>query len=298
MATLRTATSRLAADDRGVAAVVGFVLILAAAITVYSYEAQNEVPRMGARNEGAWQDSVGDSLATLAQSAAAEAGAGTSVRGTVAAPPAAPSLGIPFLRPIYSARASATVQMDPECGGATLNHSLPGLGTSINDLVGAGKGCLRFISQPAYAESVQFVIENGGIVRVQGSDAIVLAGPSLTLSKVDGRTVAAITLVNLSGLAQAQGIDSALPIELTPKASALEVLSSGNAEYVRWDVRTAHADAWARWFDQQIAASGLQGEADAVTTPTGVRVDVWGPNASSGDVVLSVSYGRYDVTLG
>ena len=42
---------RFAKDDQGVAAVVGFVLILAAAITYYSYVARNEVPRWGAQAE-------------------------------------------------------------------------------------------------------------------------------------------------------------------------------------------------------------------------------------------------------
>jgi hypothetical protein len=278
--------------------VVGFVLILAAAITAYSYAAQNEVPKRGAQSEQAWMSQAGSSLTSLAHSAGAQAGASTTARTLVEPPPDAPSQTIPFLAPIRSARASGTLSFDPECGGARLTHAIPSSSTAIVDLADAAKGCLAFDPQPAYAERTAYAFENGGILRLQGDKAYVVAGPSMTLSSIPGKTTAAITLVGLSGAAQSLGIDAELPVELAPKVGSLEVIAPSNAMAATWSFTTSHPAAWIAWFQQQIDAAGVPGAIVTQTGANGVDVNIVGDNTQPLDVSLSVSYGRYDVTLG
>jgi hypothetical protein len=285
-------------DDHGVAGVVGFVLILAAAITAYSYAAQNEVPKRGAQNEEAWMSGAGSSLASLAHAAGAQAGAGTSPRALIAAPPDAPSQTIPFLAPIRSAKASGALSFDPDCGGATLAHAIPSSATAIVDLADAAKGCVKFDPQPAYAERTAYLIENGGILRLQGDKAFVVAGPGLTLENEPGKTTAAITLVSLSGAAQSLGVDAEIPIGLTPRMGSLEVVAPTNAMATTWTFTTSQPAAWLAWFQQQIDASGASGATVSQTGPQTIEIHILGDNTQPLDVSLSVSYGRYDVSLG
>jgi hypothetical protein len=284
-------SNNIGKDDRAVAGVVGFVLILAAAVTYYSYAAQNEVPRIGAENERAWDGDVGSALAALAASAGERAGTDAAVSQVVPSAPEAPTQTVPFLAPLRSARATGSISYDAQCGGVRMSHEVGGV--TIDDLLyqagspaAAGRGCISFQGGAIYAEPFQYRLELGGVLRIQGADAVVLAGPPLDVSP--GRI--AITMINLSGSSQTLGLGANAPITLTPRSGALEVGMAPNADALTWTFTTEHPPAWREWYMARFAAVGVA--ADVEESPGAVTVSVTEPTS------LSISYGRYDVSLG
>ena len=300
-------------DDHGVAAVVGFVLILAAAITYYSHVARNDVPRWGAEGEKAWDAAVGESLLRLERAAGAGIGSDASVTESVPAAPQPKGLNVPFIQAARAQPPSGSVSFDPDCGGVTAAHDIAGV--TITDMTRAGTGCIRFRAQATYTASYEYLLENGGLLRIQGDRAAVLAGPALELKAETGRDLASLTVVEMRGPATGVGASqSAVPIDLVPRPGSAEAMAASNAASASWTLRTAWPGAWAAWFAAQIGEAGLdadhnyacvQGDARAGCgglAPDEMRVVLYGPNGPAlplvPDVTLSLSYGRYDVAMG
>lgn len=281
-------------NDEAVAAVVGFVLIIAAAITAYSIAAQNEVPRIGARNERAWDADVGAGFIRLASAMGERAGSDAAVREILPAAPEAPSQTVALLKPLHSVRATGSLEYATQCGGATLTHFA---GVVVNDLVDGAKGCLTFQGANSYAEPFSYRIELGGVLRLQGEQAAVLVGPPL---KVQGRNVS-LTLSDLGGTPQSIGVDRAsAPVTFAPKAGALEVGSSPNAQQAAWTFTTNYPEAWQRWYQDRLGGVGLTtgitcanpGQTGPARGPCQLAVTLNSVES------LSISYGRYEVALG
>lgn len=290
---LRTAVR----DDRAVAGVVGFVLILAAGITYYSWAAQTDVPRVGAENERAWDADVGAALARLANSAGARAGTDASVREIVPPAPEAPTQTMPFLAPLRSARAAGSLEFAESCGGATLTHL--GGAVLVVDLDDGAHGCITFRGETAYADAFTYRIELGGVLRIQSDQALVLAGPPLDV----GASHVALTLLQLDGYSQTLGVDRAnAPVSFAPRPGALEVGSLTNANGIEWRLTTNYPEAWKEWYQGRFDAVGVtatSGYTCATPTATGpargpCEVVIVIPDPTS----LSISYGRYEVDLG
>lgn len=280
-------------DDRGVAGVVGFVLVLAAAVTYYSYAAQNEVPRVGAENERAWEAEVGAAFLRLASAAGQNAATGASAREVFPPAPEAPTQTIPLLAPLRSARAAASLAYAESCGGATFTHAA-GAATVVDLASGAG-GCLTFRGDTVYASPFAYRMENGGVLLIQGDKAAVMSGPPLDIST----THVSMTLLELRGTSQTLGVDRAeAPVSLTPRQGALELISSQNADATSWTLATNYPEAWDDWYDGRLAGSGTSTWScdNAGTGPARApcRVTVTLPGSTS----LSLSYGRYDVDMG
>lgn len=290
-------TSQAFADnDRGVAAVVGFVLVLAAGITYFSYTAQNEVPRIGAQNERAWDAEVGAALARLAQGAGERAGTDTSVSEVLPPAPEAPSQTVPFLSALRSVRASGSVAYETTCAGATLAHTTGT--TTVTDLASGARGCLSFKGDTAYADSFSYRIENGGLLRAQGGRAAVLVGPPLDVSADH----VALTLVELRGTSQSLGVDRAsAPVSLTPRTGALDVGSAINADVVTWTFTTDYPEAWRDHYADRFSAAGVLALTSFTCADPSATGTARGPCevtiALTQPTSLSISYGRYDVDL-
>lgn len=285
------------ADDRGVAAVVGFVLILAAGVTYYSWAAQNDVPRVGAENEHDWDAAVSEALTRLAHTAGDRVGTDAVVREVLPPAPDAPTQSMPFLAPLRSARASGSLAYASECGGASLAHTTAS--GVVVDLQNGAKGCITFRGDTAYAESFTYRIELGGVLRTQGDKAAVLAGPPLDVTA--GHVT--LTMLELRGAPQTLGIDRAnAPITLSPRPSALELGAVTNALTTSWTFTTDYPEAWRDWYDDRFDAAGVTAAmsiacADPLAAgpargPCTLDIDL--PGATS----LSISYGRYEVGLG
>lgn len=296
-------------DDQGVAAVVGFVLILAAAITYYSYVARNDVPRWGAESERAWDAQVGDSLLRLERAAGAGLGTDAAVSQSIPAAPAPKGLNVPFIAAVRPEPPSGSLAFDPDCGGLTATHDVGVV--SVTDLAAGGKGCLAFRAQPTYTPAYSYLLENGGLLRVQGDHAVVLAGPPMELQVASGQYVASLTIVEMHGDASGVGADqSAVPIDLVPRPGSTESLAASNAASAAWTFSSAWPAAWAAWFDDQLKEAGLDATLNYAclagdTRCPGlasdeVRLQLFGPNplATVPDLSVSLSYGRYDVTMG
>lgn len=295
--TSKAATLR---DDRAVAGVVGFVLILAAAVTYYSFAAQNEVPRTGAMNERAWDAKAGAIASELARSAGQNAGTFASVHEAFPPAPEAPTQLVPFLSPLHSSRATGTMSFNPLCGGATLTHE--SAGAVVMDLVDSAKGCFTFEGRTSYAEAFAYRIEHGGILRIQSDQTAVLGGPPMDITTVDGVTRISLTLLDLRGPAQSVGVDRTnVVVNLVPRPGSLEVASSTNAENATWSLTTSYPEAWNAWFVARLAEGGAAATTSFTCPGVGSgpqRGDCQLQVNLAGPATLSVSYGRYDVTLG
>lgn len=289
--------SRIAVDDHAVAGVVGFVLVLAAAVTYYSYAAQNEVPRIGTENERAWDAEVGSAITRLSQGAGERADSVSGVREVLPPAPEAPTQSIPLLAPLRSARASGSLSYTEDCAAATLTHYL---GTvKIVDLVDGAHGCITFRGDTIYAEAFAYHIELGGVLRIQGERAAVLAGPTLD---VDSDHIA-LTLIDLRGTSQTLGVDRAnSPISLSARPGALEVGASTNSDLAAWTLTTSYPEAWADWYTSRFEAAGVPVTTGITCTDPLATGPARGPCdleiTLPGATSIAISYGRYDVNFG
>lgn len=276
---------------------VGFVLVLAAAITYYSYASQEEVPRVGAENERGWDGDVGAALTRLAQAAGERAATQASVREVVPPAPDEPTQAIPLLAPLRSARAAGSLSYTEDCAGATLSHRV---GTrTIVDVADGAKGCITFRGDTVYADAFSYRVELGGVLRTQGERAAVLVGPPLD---VDAGRIA-LTLFDLRGVSQTLGVDRAdAPIGLTPRPGALEAGAAVNADLASWTLTTVHPEAWEAWYAERFEAEGVAATFRTTCAHPGERGPARGPCELAievpGSRSVSISYGRYDVDLG
>ena len=297
MATPRPASRALGTDDRAVAGVVGFVLVLAAAVTYYSYAAQNEVPRMGAENEREWDADVGAALVRLAHTAGDRAGTDTSVREVVPPAPDSPSQSVMFLAPLRSARATGSLSFEPGCASANAAHVVGAV--TVGDITSGARGCLTFRGETAYAAPFAYQLELGGILRLQGDDAAVLAGPPFDVSA----THIALTLIDMRGDAQTLGVHSAdAPVTFSPRPGTLELGNTQNAASVAWTFTTDHPEAWRDWYASRFTAAGVPATTSITCTDPGATGPARGPCDLDITIAqptsLSISYGRYDIDLG
>lgn len=299
MVNRRTASRTATEDDRAVAGVVGFVLILAAAVTYYSYAAQSQVPRIGADNEEAWDAAVGDALTRLAQSAGERVGTGASAREVIPSPPEAPTQTMIFLAPLRSARAESSLAYTNDtssCGSTTLTHEKATI--TIADLVNGSQGCVTFRGETAYAPSFAYRLELGGLLRIQSDRAAVVVGPPL---KVD-RDHVALTIYDVEGATQTLGAGGAdVTVSLTPRPSAIEVTSLMNADAITWSLVTSYPEAWRDWYQERFVAANVGLDASIVCANPGASGPARGPCTLTLEVLdptsLAISYGGYDLRL-
>lgn len=303
-------------DDNGVAAVVGFVLILAALVTYVAYVARSEVPQWGADAEHGWDQSVGESLARLDRQAAAGVGTPASLTVTVPAAPAPHVFDVPLVTRTSPSAPTGSVSFEPDCGGMWANHTLAGA-TLVNDIRNGGHGCIVFREQGSYSPSYGYRAEFGGLLRIERDRAFVVAGPVLELrpdldAAGSGKVVASATFLDLSGASNSVGAAgrAGVPIDLAARPSGAEAGETPNALTAVWTFDTPYTTAWQTWFDGQIAKANL-GATSYTCVPHDPKValcaafnqDANQPqlgvvlNGGANPLALSISYGRYDVNV-
>jgi hypothetical protein len=291
-----------------VAAVVGFVLVLAVLITYLAYVAGADVPRWGAEAERSWDQTVGDSLTKLDRSAAA--GLGTQAATTVSIPaaPAPRAFDVPLVSRTQPAAPTGSVAFEPACAKLTALHAASG--TTVSDIKDGAQGCVYFHEQGTYSASYGYRTEFGGLLRVERSLGYVVAGPPLDLKVSGGRYFVSATFLDMRGPSNAAAVGSGgTAVDLTAGPSLTESGQALNAASANWTFDTPYPAAWKTWFDGQLAQAGfdpalnyacLAGDARCPDLqPNEFRVVLNGPTASpsASDVALSISYGRYDVTI-
>jgi len=295
-------------DDRGVAAVVGFVLVLAVLITYLGYVAGAEVPRWGAEAEHTWDQSVGDSLTKLDRAAAAGLGSQAATTVSIPAAPAPRSFDVPLVSRTQPATPTGSVAFEPSCGKLTALHDASG--ATVSDIAAGAEGCVVFHEQGTYAASYGYRTEFGGLLRIERNRAFVVAGPPLDLKATGARYLVGATFLDMRGPSNAAAVGSqGTAVDLTAGPSLAESGQALNAASANWTFDTPYPDAWKTWFDGQLSQAGfdptlnyacIRGDARCPDLqPNEFRVVLMGPNNSptASDLALSVSYGRYDVTI-
>ena len=287
---------------------VGFVLLLGALIAYYGYVAQEDVPRWGAEAEQGWDRQVGDALVRLDRAATASVGTTSAVTVLVPPAPEPRAFDMPLVGRAAPARPAGTLSFAPACGGVLAEHHVAG--STIRDVVDGAKGCLVFRGDPSYSAPFGYRGELGGMLRVQGDKASVLAGPPLDLAREGPTYRVSLTLVGLTGAYGSLGADRAgVTVDLLPGAASVETANPPNAAHATWTFTTPYPDAWRTWFDDQLSQAGFDAAGNyACTKADGrcpglgadqVRIVLKGPDADGAtlDLRLSLSYVAYTVVL-
>jgi len=296
-------------DDRAVAAVLGFVLVLAVLVSYLAYVANADVPRWGAEAERSWDRSVGDALARLDRAAAA--GLGTDASTTIAVPgaPTPRAFDVPLVARTQPVAPSGSIAFEPDCGGIDALHEAEG--AIVPDIRHGARGCLVFREQGTYAPSYSYRTELGGLLRVERNQAFVVTGPPLDLKNEGARYLVSASFVDLRGASNAATVGGAgTPLDFAAGPSHVEQGQATNAASANWTFQTAYPAAWKAWFDGQLAGASFDPALNYVCAggPSAacpdlaaneVRVILKGPQAASAipDLALSISHGRYDVTI-
>jgi hypothetical protein len=300
-----------------VAGVVGFVLILAVAISYYAYVAKSDVPKWGEENENAWNQNVGDAMTSIARDAATGVANHANVDGTVPRPPPPHSFDIPLLGSTQPVRPDATVRLDANCANWTIN--IAG-GPELSDT----GGCLDFQASPVYTQPFSYFLEYGALIQNQSGsvNGLITSGPPLKLRVITNGTnnpiiyQVALTMLDLRGPPGESGSAGStnVPVDLLPSTSDVDSTTWLTSSAV-WTFNTNHTAAWQSWLQQRLLGAGMANTtADACVagysaTPPCVQyaaslalnqvaLVVNQPSPSPGsNVAFSLTEGVYDVNI-
>lgn len=297
---------------------VGAVLMLAVAATVYAQQARTEIPRHGAEAERAWDVRLSAGMGALSQGAADGVARSAPVTVILEPPPTARSLDVPMLGSLSPARPSGILEFKTECGRFNATHRALG-GLSATDLTNASRGCLELRATTTYAPPFTYRYAMGGVMRAQGDQAVVLTGPPLELRMVSSTEYrVGLTLPTLTGAAQSTSVDRAgAKVDLLLSSASLDPEPAANARNVTWTLDTPYPVAWRDWLQAKFVASGFvasraspgagESSADYVitcangcTTTNGlgrVTVVIEGPRTDANDIRYSLSTGAFSVAL-
>ncbi len=305
--------------DEGIAAVMGVILLLALAVTVYAHVLTTDVPQWGAEAERDWDKDVRGAFADVTRSLHPE-GDADSVAVSIPPAPKPESYRFLFFAKAEPVAPSGAVAFEPACSAFTATHTPHG-GAAITDLVNASRGCVQFSSDSAYSTPYGYHVELGGLVRSQGDRGDVAVGPALAVERLpDGDLRITLKVPSLRGAAASASTGTTgARIQVTPGLGAPDASAALNAGSTRWVFTTAYPAAWADWFDDALSAADLvdsrpapgPGESsadysiacdpvDCSRGPSGtgnVTVVIEGPRIDRNDLVLVVAHATYKVRI-
>lgn len=305
--------------DDGIAAVVGALLMLAVGLTALTLVARADLPRYGEAAERAWDEE----LVAVANAITVAVSTLEPGRGEVLVPlppPKTPEgIDIPLLGTLTPSAATGTVSWNPSCTILNATHTAWS-GANVNDIVNGSAGCLSMKADHLYAIPTLYRIELGGLLRIQGDRAIVLAGPALTYSTANAtehRVSVVFPLVG--GPAQTGSLHQGARADLVPGPHAAESSPSANAEAAVWTFHTAYPRAWSAWWETTLRAAGSLEDRPGATggesprdhrvecLPSNcavgasglgaVQVTIHGPRTDRNDLALSISTTSYVLAL-
>lgn len=301
MARSRPRTTTAATDDSALAGPVGAVLLLALALTAYGAIALREVPQWGRDAEHDWEGKVQASLATLAAASSRGVGQASPVASSLPMATDPQSIDVPLFGPLRPLPPSGSVSFHPACASFEAAHTVGG--STINDLAGGAPGCLVFDAETAYAPGFTYQLELGGLLRIQGSRAVVITGPPLELTDQGATYRVGLSLASLQGPALGSSSSESVRVDLLPGGSLLDGQAFQNAGSVSWTLHTAYPDAWTTWYEQRLAAAGFDPTMnyvdDACAPLPGLACLVVHIGGTTGDhdLNLALAHGIYDVSL-
>jgi hypothetical protein len=293
-------------DEGGYVAVVSIVLILAIMVGAYARAITSDVPRWGAESERAWEAQIVSSMGEVASATASFTGSGAKV--SIPPMPLARALDVPLIGQTAPAPASGAVAFDGDCASFSASHTSAD-GTQTTDIVDAAPGCIAFHGAMAYSPSFSYVVEFGGLVRVQSEGAVVLHGLPLDVTIEDGLHRVTLGVASLAGAPTSISAEgTTTEVQVTPTSLSPERASRPNAAEVEWELETTNAAAWKLWFENELRDEGLTpGDHFSVTCapiscasspsdPALVKVSLSGPG-SGDDVAVAIAHGSYAVQL-
>lgn len=319
MANGRPSSTTAPTNDDAVILPVSVLLILAAAVTVYAQAAQVLVPAWGGDAEEAWDGEIAASFFNMRGLMHANIATLSPTTGSVPSAPQPRSLEVLFLGKTTPFHAEGTLTFEPNCGRWDATHTVAG--ATIVDVAGGSRGCVAFQAGTIYTTPYAYRIEHGGVVRIQGDGAVVLAGPPLDIERASPSHLrASLSLASLLGNGGSRSGGGADTVEFSPLATTQDTGGAPNAERLLWTLDTFSPAAWKSWFDATFESAGLvamraspgPGEsaadyavacepADCSVGPDGmgrVAVSVEGPRTDVRDIDLALAYGTYDVQVG
>lgn len=307
-------------DDRGIAGVVGLIVLFAAIVTIYTTAARTDLPQYGRAAEESWDTGLTEASRKLAESMADSAMAKAPLTVVFPTPPKPETVDIPLIGSLQPARPSGTISFNPTCTNMSANHTRIGAGI-IQDFNGYARGCIELSLDYSYSRASRYVAEFGGVLRVQGDGAVVIQGPPLDLNKTtQGTYKVGLTLVGLRGAAASASLGTVgARVDLGPLATSHERPDVVNAAEATWVLESRYPAAWKTWFEDRLDLAGWvpsraapaagQSSADYRVTcvpatcvaPVGglgkVIVTFTGPRTDVDDLQLAITYGRLNVGL-
>ncbi len=311
---------KFAEDERGIAGAIGIILLLAVAVGAYAHAVRTDIPVYGKEAERQWDESVSTSLRQFSRSISDGLQDGTPVTTMLPPPPTPRAIDVPLMGRTEPLRPSGIVSFTPQCASIGATHRLAD-GSTVTDLRGGSTGCLSFEATPTYSDNFGYTVEFGGILRTQGTRAVVVAGPPLKLDAASSSEYRiALGLPGLRGQAVSASNDaSSVRVDLVPGPSSGELEHTPNAGRATWTFETRHPSAWKTWFENRFTQAGFvasranpgPNESTADYSVACMPVDcsrgtsgkgivtivIEGPRTDSDDLKLSVTYGIFDVNI-
>jgi hypothetical protein len=304
-------------DDRAVAGVVGFVLILAVAISYYAYVAKSDVPRWGQENENNWNQLVESSMNQLAREAGSGVATGATVAGLVPQPPQPHSFDVPLLGRTQPVAPGGSVTFQQDSAYWWLNAT--GCDVACPSLQWSNNGSIDFKAETVYTQPFGYHLEYGGLVKEGSSSSpgLVVVGPSIServLQDPAGTTnlsyQVAITLVDLrgSGGSSIGGADVPIDLESTSGSTVSTLVQTSDpGGVVTLNMTTHYGQAWKTWFSQTLGSAGFNSTrfnvTDTAETPAcpGVCVTLESPPTANAQLApplsVAVTQGLYDAKV-
>lgn len=237
-------------DRRGASGVVVTLLILMVAVGALSMFMGLYVPIWGKDTEAAQMKRIQTQMLELKSNIDLQILAGKSSTYTTRL-----TIGDEGGPLFHLTRAPGEVRLRPDSGLYTVSNT-----TDQNDSQGIARGQLRYSSQNTYYIDQTFVYENGALIIVQGSRAVMKAGPHIEARReADGNYTVSITLVSLGGAASGREgtgdiqVESTLNIyDLTTYAGTDWALGKG----ISLNLTTGYPSAWADFLNTTFQRQG------------------------------------------
>lgn len=284
------------------------MLLFALALTLYANAVRSDVPRWGAEAERAWDAQLAEAFGRLSHDMAGGIGRAEAVRTIFPASPIPKALDVPILGRTEPFRAGGALTFRDDCyeGGVWLNatHDDTLSAAAVDDIVSSVCGRLAFTLSPSYSPPFAYRVEFGGLLRVQGDSAVVVAGPLLDLKATDddpstGFYEVSITMPDLYGAGTTAALDrSSVAVVLAPGPATPELAVERNAAWIQLDFHTPFAEAWEKWFDERLELAEFE-DYTVTADSDSVSVTINGPRTDDeeADLIYSLSYGLFKVTI-
>ena len=255
---------RRARSDRGVAPILGALLVLVIVLTAFALVLTQALPIWMAQDETSLGQGVEGALASLQAS--------LELQSAFDAPAV-------VYQAIALSSGSVPVLATPTVGSAAFDPAGPAGYVNVSWAASSGGGVGSenvsfgelWVELPnRYIPSATYAFEGGAVLSQSGSAAPTVASPPpFAVGASGGNRSVALTLISMTGAPQSIG--GAGSHEIVDQLRASQGISRSDAAGLRvtWTVQSAFACAWTAWALVALSDSGLPATAYSVHGPVG-----------------------------